>query len=93
MLFLRCGTVTRISRERSAPIISMICRCRATRSAKSRVAPSGKGRGSGLVASAKRAMMAASIKSVFARCPSALANARPPRAVPETVKLPVGGIS
>ena len=52
----------------------MICRRRATRSASSRVALSGNGRVSGLVASAKRAMTAASIGSVLARCPSALAK-------------------
>ena len=73
-LLRRCGIVMRFSRWRSATIISMICRRRATRSASSRVASSGNGRISGLVASAKRAMTAASIGSVLARCPSALAK-------------------
>src|SRR5580704_10592904 len=76
MLLRRWGTAIRFSRWRSAPIISMICRRRATRSASSRVALSGNGRVSGLFASAKRAMTAASIGSVLARCPSALAKDR-----------------
>ena len=57
------------SRCRSATIISTIWRRRATRSASRRVASSGNGRTSGLVASTKRAMTAASIGSVLARLP------------------------
>src|SRR5271156_5701609 len=54
----------------------MICRRRATRSARSRVSASGSGRIAGLVATTKRAITAASIGSVFARLPRASANAR-----------------
>ena len=63
-------------RCRSAVIISTIWRRRATRSARSWVASSGRGRTAGLVASTKRAMTAASIGSVLARLPSAVAKAR-----------------
>src|ERR1700733_1389850 len=69
-------TATRFSRLRSATIISMIWRRRATRSASSCVASSGSSRKSGLVASTKRAIMPASIGSVFARRPSAWAKWR-----------------
>ena len=69
-------TATRLSRLRSATIISMIWRRRATRSASSWVASSASGRKSGLVASTKRAIMLASIGSVFARRPSAWAKWR-----------------
>ena len=69
-------TATRFSRLRSATIISMIWRRRATRSASSWVASSASGRKSGLVASTKRAIMLASIGSVFARRPSAWAKWR-----------------
>jgi len=51
----------RCSRWCSAPIISMIWRRRATKSANNRVASSGSGRTCGFVASAKCAMTAASI--------------------------------
>ena len=69
-------TATRFSRLRSATIISMIWRRRATRSASSWVASSASGRKSGLVASTKRAIMLASIGSVFAQRPSAWAKWR-----------------
>lgn len=54
----------------------MIWRRRASRSARCRVASSGSGRGTGLTPSPKRAMTSASMASVFARCPAALAKAR-----------------
>ena len=50
MLLQQRGTAGASSRCRSAPIMSMIWRRRATRSASSRVASSGRGRSSGLVA-------------------------------------------
>ena len=76
MLLLRRGAVRRCWRWRSAPIIATIWRRRATRSASNRVCSSGSGRGSRFVASAKCAMTPASIGSVLALWPSALAKAR-----------------
>ncbi len=66
----------RFSRLRSAVSICTICRRRVTRSASCCVCSSGSGRGSGLVAAAKRAITAASIGSVLARLPRASAKAR-----------------
>ena len=68
------GKVRRFSRG-VAPIISMICRRRATRSANSRSPRRARG-GSGLAASAKRAITAASIGSVSARVRAAWAKDR-----------------
>src|SRR3954465_6215217 len=76
MLFLMRRTVARRSRFRSATIISMIWRRRATRSARSCVASSGRGRTSGFMSWPKRAIMAASIGSVLARVPAAWAKWR-----------------
>ena len=76
MLLRTRGISLRRSRWLSDAIISTILRRRASRPASMRVAWSGSGRTMGLVASAKRAITRASIGSVLARWPSALAKAR-----------------
>lgn len=75
MLLAACA-VARLRRWRSAPTISTIWRLRETRSASAWVSALGRGRTAGLVAATKRAMTAASIGSVLARLPSAVAKAR-----------------
>lgn len=74
LLAIRAGA--RFWRWRSAPIIATIWRRRATRSASNCVSSSGKGRIAGFVASTKWAITPASIGSVLARLPNALAKAR-----------------
>src|SRR4051794_5000966 len=74
----RAGSAAR-RRLRSATSIPSSWRRRATRAPRRRVASSGKGRAGGRTASAKRAIVSASRRSVFASRPVARAKARPRR--------------
>jgi hypothetical protein len=67
------GSRARLRRLVSAPIMSTICRRRATSSARARICSSGIGLGSGRTCSAKRAITSASSRSLLARRPIALA--------------------
>ena len=68
------GLAAPLSRLVSATIISVICRRLATRARNSNVTSSGIGRTDGRTASAKRLRIMASIRSVLANCPVALAK-------------------